>query len=698
MIVITNEKGQRLELDPDINLVTERSAAWLSDDELPGEFSYAIDVPLNENNKRFVGHAYRPDLAQPSTQMPVLAHMDGVLYRRCTLNFRINEGKLSCILKFDASEFYDRIRKLTLQEALADPLFLGDGLISTPPVNFQTRLSQIAQLKPGQFPCTFFPIHNDGFWDNEFTSEKLPGFTRGSFDQLDGLRKITYLNAWEALAGGGFGFPVDLPNQPAYGRAICPQFYLSYVLERIMHLAGYRIESDWLASEEVQQLTVTNLTAMNQTLGTLGDLIQGHVLTPGLFLPETTVSDFLKAVKGRFGLLFSYDGNARICRITQFVQTIALGSAIDLTPYQAGAYSTDFPDGTGYSVRDFYDSADELYKDADGTVLQAPAQVVGAGQTEVTLRAGTTQLLHENSHLSEGALWFVPTLRQPGNVLDPAYKESSRYLSKTGKRPSSIGIRFLSYRGMTTDSKNNPYPLGTPDIFDGMQQAIGKQALSLGGRAGGWRAYLWAYYYFRDQTQKITQPLLLPVDLLSSLQLHRLVSLSLEDQIRRSYLILKLQADSPGADGLCPVRLEALSLPSGIEQAAFTDLPIVWVEFTFGPVTTTSQPIRQHVVLTVTTWVDQAKTNPALVTNLPINIRFKRTHYDTHPDDAGNTQIVDYLEYVQTYLANGASTVLETAFLGNYPDSLDSHYRYYTFDMDLDVGEGYKIIGPRRNL
>ena len=63
MIAITNDSGLSLDLMPSQNLVTEQAVAWLSDEELPREFSYPIDAPLNENNRRFVSQGYRPDSA-----------------------------------------------------------------------------------------------------------------------------------------------------------------------------------------------------------------------------------------------------------------------------------------------------------------------------------------------------------------------------------------------------------------------------------------------------------------------------------------------------------------------------------------------------------------------------------------------------------------------------------------------------------
>jgi hypothetical protein len=268
-------------------------------------------------------------------------------------------------------------------------------------------------------------------------------------------------------------------------------------------------------------------------------------------------------------------------------------------------------------------------------------------------------------------------------VLDIKYKESDRYLTKEGTRPNSVGLVFLSYRGMTTDSKGNPYPLGTPDVRDGQQVVVGTKALTLAGRHGSWRNDLRAYYYFRDQTQPITQPLLLPVSILAQLELDQLVWLSLDDHIRRSYLISKVQAQSPGIDGKVSVRLDVLSLPSGIELGGDQDAPVVWVEFIYGPETIVSNPLREYTVLSVKFWSDKAKTQPAIVTNLPINLRFKKSHLNT------SGAVLDYLEYGQTYQGNGVSTVLETAFLFNYRETAT---QYYNSIISIDPGEGYSIL------
>ncbi|QIP14757.1 hypothetical protein G8759_20110 [Spirosoma aureum] len=695
MIAITNEAGETLQLFADQNLITEQAVAWLTDDELPAEISYPIDAPLNDANKKFVGYGYRVDAALPRQNLPVSVQLEGVLYRRCVFSFKVQNGNLNGYLKIDSAEVYDKLRKLSLLEAFPDVIRLGTGIIdavgNVTPI-LADRMKAIAAMPPGQFPLTFFPIRNETFYEDSLTAETLPGFTRQ-----------TYVNVWQRLPTGQPGFHQDggfVPNEKGF--TVVPQFYLSWVLERIMALAGYRIESSWLASDEVQRLVIVNQTAINSKIGPIFSdptgILHGHRVTAGMHLPDMSVSDFLKAIKGRFGLVFGFNANTRTCYMERFLDVVRAGAAIDLTDYQSGSYDIDSPEQKGFSVEEFIDEGDDLFKDQKGHVIRPAPYVTGKGGQPISLKVGTCQMIIEPSPLSptgQTAQWQVPTMRQAGNTLDPTYKVSQRYLNDQGKRQNDIGLKLLSYRGMTQDSAGHLYPFATNDVRDGRQIITGSQALTISGRYGAWRQFLRAYYYFRDNTQKVSVPLLLPVAVLAQLQLHRAVALCLEDQIRRIYLISKLQADSPGLAGKSMVRLEVLSLPSGIDQAADVDDPIVWVEWVASAETRTGSIGNETTVKTysVKFWADQAKTTPAVVSNLDLTLRRKRyVGYDALTSLFREV----YDEGQLHYTANGTTQVLETNYIimqvrpvisdtGDKPNSLRQ-------TLQLDPGEGYNLL------
>jgi hypothetical protein len=692
MIAITNDSGQTLQLTVGQNLVTRQAVAWLTDDELPVEASYPLDAPLNDNNKQFLGYSYRPDSALPAQSIPVTVTLEGVLYRRCIFAFKVQNGKLNGFLKIDATDAYEKLRKITLLEAFPDVIRLGTGIIDavnnvTP--NLADRMKAIAALPVGEFPLTFFPVRNEGFWEESLDNVKLPGFV-----------KQTYVNVWQLLPIGGHGFRMDggFVNGEK-GCPVVPFFYLSWVLTKIMQLAGFRIESSWLASEDVQRIVIFNQTAIDGNIGPIfsdpGGILQGHLVTAGMHLPDMSVSDFLKAIKGRFGLVFDFKQNERVVYIEQFVRQVAVGPSIDLTEFQSGHYDTSDPDGKGFAVAEFIDEQDVLYKDQKGNIIRPDALIVGKGQTDVPLKVGTTQMIYETSPLFGAGKWLVPTVSQPGNILDPAYSVSERYLDEQGKRRNSTGLRLLFYRGMSQDSKGSPYPIGTSDVRDGRQVVVGKFSLALGGRFGLWRNFLRSYYQFRDQTRKINQPLLLPVTVLSSLKLYQSVFLSLDDQIRRSYLVSQMEAESPGMDGKAIVRQEVLMIPTGIDQIADYDEPIVWVEWIASTETRTGTIGNETTVKTysVKFWADSAKTTAAVVTSLELAVRRKRyVGYDALTNQFREV----YDESVLHYTANGTTQVLETNYIimqvrpvindtGDKPNSLRQ-------TLQLDPGEGYSLL------
>lgn len=679
MIAIQNDSGLTLQLFAEQKLVTELATSWLSDEELPAEFSYPIDCPLNENNKLFVGHGYRPDRASVQTVMAVTVQMEGVLYRRCQFAYKVQSGKLNGYLKIDSAEVYDRIRKLTLLEAIPDVIKLGNGLndgYNNLVTSLAVRMKAIAALQPGKFPLTFFPIRNEAMLEDSFDSAKLSGFVRRS-----------YVNYWE-----NGNFKTD-STATAGGYLVVPQFFLWWVLERIMNLAGYRIESDWLAEEENQRLVVPNMTAMAVSGLGQGDpaaLLTGHTIVAGMHLPDMTVADFLIAIKMQFSLNYTYNANTRVCTITQFASTQKRVPDINLTRYQAGQYDTDDAVSSGFTVRDLIDSSDELYRNEDGEAITAEPFVIGKGGQEITLRCGTMQLISEPVPGSTTQYWTVPTVRQAGNVLDKLYSLSEHSLDKKGKRKNSFGLKLLTYRGLVTHSAGNIYPYATPGVRDGLQQVVGSQSLTMNGRYGSWRKQLRAYYYFRDNTRKITQPLLLPVSVLASLKLYGLVQLSLEDQILRSYLIAKVQAEEPGHDGLCKVDLEVLSLPPGLELSEDVDRPTPWLEFTLLPVFTGAD--IEYGTLSVKAWTTAQKTTPATVNNLAVIVRTKRYHYGNIPA----MNLLDYAEYQTTYYVSGTGTlVLDTRYIGTKVEYGPNHSftnQYWAYSPSIDPSEDYQIL------
>ena len=140
------------------------------------------------------------------------------------------------------------------------------------------------------------------------------------------------------------------------------------------------------------------------------------------------------------------------------------------------------------------------------------------------------------------------------------------------------------------------------------------------------------------------------------------------------------------------MRLDVLTLPSGIEQAMQVDEPIVWVDMVLGDRRAQTLPIAitggtypvflQNVTLRV--WKDAQRTQAATVTNLPVVVRQRMAGFNTTPAQ----------EYVTTYYVNGSSTLVEPNFVAVQNVYTEQPARIDVFDrsIQLDPGEGYSIL------
>ena len=583
MLAITNAQGLTLDLPTGQRLTIEQSAGWLTDDTLPGAFSYPVEFPLNDRNEQFLQGGYRPSAAAVVMELPVSVQLSGVLYRQCVFSYRIVDGKGAGYLKIDAGEAFPTLRGLKLLDVFSEPIRLETGV---PGSNLADTLKNLAELPPGSVPAVFFPIRNDGFFEKELT---------GTPDQKDtvclpNFSRQPYLNAYPTN-----GFLTD--TEIRLGYPLCPQFYLAWVLDRIFAQAGYRIAGDWCAHEETRRLTILNLTGI-RTLWFPEFPVNANpvflpAVAPGLYLPDMTVADLLKALRTRYGLVYSFNANSRVCTIRRLVDVGGQQAAQELSQYMAGRYGIEAPmNPGGYSVYDYIDSADELYKIPDAgkpvipgqpvatTLYVPPAFIIGTGETEVKLSVGTTEMVYEATAPGSGKR-ILPAVRMAGNTEDPAYTVSTRSLDESGKRRNSFGFRLLSYRGMQPDSANVPYPLGTADTDNARNQEVGSRGTALGGPSGTWAQSGRLFWNFRAETRRVTQPLRMPAAALSQFTLHDPVRLSLDqDYAATRFVTDKLLFGGPRQDGTVSINAEFLTLPSGLNLPALTDQAPPWVELT----------------------------------------------------------------------------------------------------------------------
>ncbi|NID13792.1 hypothetical protein [Fibrivirga algicola] len=693
MIDIRNQAGDRLLLSSDTSLVLEQAAGLLDADSLPGGFSYPLSFPLTDcpPNQRFVGQTHRP-AASGAMELPVQLLVDGGLYRNGVLRYKIENGLGSGTLRLDYSAQTDELAGRKLAEVLTDPVYLG----ATNPGQMAPRMGQIAQLPIGSFPLTFFPLRNEGFMDEEFTAQRIA--------QLPGLtyERPVYVNAVNADGV----FQTDTLTGKV-GQPVVPFFFLTWVVGQLLGKFGYRMAGGWPADGNVQRLVVLNMTAIRSSLrsGVAPDgsnQISQYWAMPGLHLPESTVAEFLKSVRERYGLFFRWDSRGRVCYVDRF-SDLLLAPAVDLRGALQikGGGVTDAA-RTGYSVYEYVEGTDELRRTAEGQAQLIPPVIYGDGKTEVKLRVGTCSMVREIRPGST-ASWTLPALRCPGNVTEPLLEKSDRYLSAEGTRKNSIGLLVLSYVPLSRDSSGRFYPSATPFPVDG-------ESVTLGGKRGGWLSGLRSVFSFRAKTKGLTQQLLLPVAQAASLLPGSRLHLRDPQGNEATGLLDLIQAELPAQRGLVKCRLVSRLLPPIGENPAPAIPPIVYVELsqverippnevimyptTQYPAGISCSLSRRLLTLTVRAWADAGRTIPAVFSQeLLLTLRvsehnspdFEQTATLANPDPLYTIKlpISQAVQVVDAQFENYATITIRVSgrlLVGR------------TRTIQLEVGEGYQLL------
>jgi hypothetical protein len=665
MIEIRNDTGETLQLQPGQRLTIEQASTLMADDELVGGFSYPIKFPLNENNNRFLEYGYRPDAYAPRMEMPVQVTLEGYLYRRCTLSYRVQDSQGDGYLKIDSGELAETWKKQTLQEVLTDEIDLE--ITNGMALGFAMKLW--ATLEPGINPATFFPIYNPGFM--ELPYENAPA----------GYGLHWFVNDY-GLLGGVETFLVD--SVDTMGRHAVPQFYLSWVLQKLLSKVGYRITGDWIASDEARRLVILNNTSIVSGRRTNTPFR----FTAGMHLPEMTVGDFIKAIRQRYGLGLVFNASLKTCSIRSYSSLSRQGKVIDLSGYQLGGYSIEAAEAKGFKIIDFIDDKDSLFLNGTDPIAPTPI-LLGKGGTEINLKVGAPKMRFDGSPFN-GA-WYTPHVSQPGNLTDALYSNSTRYL-KDGKRQNPPALRLVSYRGFVADSAGHLYPFATSDGLNALQQPI-CPATALDGTYGLWERNLRSYYHFRDNTRKVTANLLIPVGILNQTPLDERLGLRLNDDVLSSFLPSRLQLEAPALDGLVKVRLDLQTIPPAPASLADTGYQkpisaVVWVgmEKAQGPLLTEEgndgTTTRQYTTITLSFFADAAGTIPAEVENLTVNLAI--SGWDFQGGTQSNTDPV---------VCNGFTQVLPERLMyykyirtnGNVEDE-------FTTDFGINFGTGYNVL------
>jgi hypothetical protein len=283
---------------------------WVTGDPTinEGSYTFPVDVPLNEKNKRLLGYPDRIDRLGP---MRILE--DVTLY--------IGHG-LSIGIPYFSGKLY--IKESTRDTAKV--FMTTDGLNSKKDIKFADvnigeyniptplplpGLMNLTTLNPLDYDFIFFPVRNDSLT----TEERIAVWNVGGW----------FHNAYsENSASWNFDFTgsgLGIENN----NIITPFLRLEVIIEKVCEALGYTFVNNWLLHEEQRLICIYN----NKSISSVDDFYY-TIIRYNEHLPSgMTLTDFLiKIAKWQFVGLF-IDEISKTITMTPYRDVVKLDAAHD---------------------------------------------------------------------------------------------------------------------------------------------------------------------------------------------------------------------------------------------------------------------------------------------------------------------------------------------------------------------------------
>jgi hypothetical protein len=497
-----------LDLASGATLEMQRSNPMLQFNEaIPGEFSLPLDAPLTPKNQRLLAYAGLIQASPGTAGVDVNAYDNGIQHSSGKLKVekvnhnldRSEAGTISLYYLTGLSAFNQDAKGKKLKDLNygGQRSFSWDSL-SRSGAGFWGHIHRVIDAPAGYgssgYDYAFYPVINHG-WEGDVTI-------------VDMMNSLFYENGQVNFHRRAVG--------RVEGNPIVPFPYLKYVLIQALLSIGWRIEGDILSDPQFCQITLLNFKSIAWGLPYIKEVILGETAdgVPVNFdlrdhMPDTTLPEFLIALKNRFGWKYDYDSLKKTIKITQFKSLI--GSTYkDLTRYASPLVpKTVLPEKTIYSLKNDFTGeyasagsdvpAGQRKEDLFLRSLLPPASEANYGHMHLIVQENNFYVCRLNEDGSfiwdlyrpnifdvvpEGATQEIPTKAVTVGMeaydayltLVPRMDNAGYYTENTEE--ITWGINLLFYYGLQPNYSGQVYPFASNTIYGPAENQVGLWSLA----------------------------------------------------------------------------------------------------------------------------------------------------------------------------------------------------------------------------
>jgi hypothetical protein len=505
-----------LDLLPGTQLEIEQENPYVQfDDKVVGEFSLPFQVPSTPKNIRLLKYAAMINKRIDNTGIDAIVYDNGVQHSIGKIkiekaNIHLNKGdkgSVSCYYLTGISRFYQEVKGKRLKKVN----FGGSRTFAWDNFNrfgggFWGHIHKVIDAPAGYgssgYDYAFYPaINNDFTW--QLKTKTLGG---------GAMNNMSFINGSIVFTQQGISKSND-------ANTIVPFPYLKYVIDKIAEYIGWKIEGSILSDPDFLKITLWNSRAIDWVYYPKSLVFDNFIALPlpsisfdlSDHLPDIGISEFLLALRNRFGWYYEVDRKGKILRIKE-IQKITGSTVKDFTAVASPLVPKNMrTEKKIYSLKTNEDSgAINLSGFSDEGTVATRANLPAASQARylqaylvVTENNYYTCQQNENTNAWEWQLYdynvrdVVPE-GSTEDVITAALTTSNEYYSpyldfiprydEAGYWPGrsddtgNITLLLLFYHGIRNNKAGQPYPYASSHIYDSQGQQVANWSLSFLGK------------------------------------------------------------------------------------------------------------------------------------------------------------------------------------------------------------------------
>ena len=402
-----------LDSTEDISLQMESITELFDEDLSQYDFSYPVEIPWTDNNRRLLNFAER--IQNGNVLFPywiVDVYDDGfpeIVQGKMTIlekigNYTGTNGKFNVSIAGTKGLFGSIIKGKKLSD-----LFLGGTIDYSGQSSRDFATSVMKGEKPQYNYIAFAPVAIENFFDKtrpDYSNEFL-FYDTVNYCMITGSGANDWIFGKPAYAVDAYGVPTHDSNGnfnftgSAAGNSsyqyldfrTIPFFQLKYVLKAIFTENGFAISGDMIDDTDFDDLFIFNNYALENYLILSTYTDTNTLIVPYNHLPNKTIIDFLKGIFMLLNIYPVFDGSNNSVKFQYRKNTLLNRTILPLTQNMVNDFDDTYDttnQNQGYTLQRGWDGADQYHSDrVQDIVLQSDGRTYFVGNKQLVASVNT---------------------------------------------------------------------------------------------------------------------------------------------------------------------------------------------------------------------------------------------------------------------------------------------------------------------